>query len=230
MVYFECQKCNETIKKPKLAKHLQSCGSWYVSCIDCSKVFSWEEWEAHTSCMSEAQKYQGKLFQGKEKENKGQAKQDSWVENVGKAVADPSADIPDQIRTALQNLMGYDNIPRKQKPFGNFVKNSLKIWDQSKIDAMWNVIASANVKPAAGSSAPKVEEKKWSGWKHALDAELQAAGGSMPWKKLKTQLVKLYRDAGEGKGASDEDLGQHALAAIPEGYCCECTEVVKLAK
>jgi len=180
--------------------------------------------------MSEAQKYQGKLFQGKEKENKGQAKQDNWVENVGKAIADPDAKIPDQIRTSLQNLMGYDNIPRKQKPFGNFVKNSLKIWDQSKIDAMWAVIANANAKPASNGSSTKTEEKKWSGWKHALDAELDAAGGSMPWKKLKAQLVKRYREAGESKAASDDDLGNQALAAIPEGYCSEKSEMVQLCQ
>ena len=42
MVYFECQKCNETVKKPKLARHLQMCGSGYVSCIDCLKVSQYE--------------------------------------------------------------------------------------------------------------------------------------------------------------------------------------------
>ena len=34
--------------------------------------------------------------------------------------------------------IGFDNIPRKQKPFGNFVKNSLKIWDDKKINEIWD--------------------------------------------------------------------------------------------
>ncbi|CAK0841700.1 unnamed protein product [Prorocentrum cordatum] len=46
---------------------------------------------------------------------------------------------------------------RKQKPFGNFVKNSVKIWDEKKISEMWEVINSANKAPAnasAGATAP----------------------------------------------------------------------------
>eukprot|EP00931_Biecheleriopsis_adriatica_P028439 TRINITY_DN16952_c0_g1_i1.p1 TRINITY_DN16952_c0_g1~~TRINITY_DN16952_c0_g1_i1.p1 ORF type:complete len:260 (+),score=71.39 TRINITY_DN16952_c0_g1_i1:54-782(+) len=239
MVYFECQKCNETVKKPKLAKHLQMCGSWWVSCIDCNKVFGWDEWEAHTSCISEAQKYQGNLYNAKENQNKGQVKQDSWIENVGKAIADPASSISPQIKGLLEKLLGFDNIPRKQKPFGNFVKNSVKIWEQSKIDAMWDVIAKANVKPAAAGGAgnakpgeaPKAakdEKVAWAGWKRALDDELESSGGSLPWKQLCTELVRRYRDSGSGKGEDDAALATQALASIPESYCSKCSATVKL--
>ncbi|CAK0841703.1 unnamed protein product [Prorocentrum cordatum] len=157
MVYFECQKCNETVKKPKLARHLQVCGSGYVSCIDCSKVFAWNEWESHTSCVSEAQKYQGKLYEAKEDNKKGQVKQDAWIDNIEKKIADPASGISPQTKGLLQKLLGFNNIPRKQKPFGNFVKNSVKIWDEKKISEMWEVINSANKAPAnasAGATAP----------------------------------------------------------------------------
>jgi len=152
MVYFECQKCNETVKKPKLARHLQMCGSGYVSCIDCLKVFAWNEWESHTSCVSEAQKYQGKLYEAKEDNKKGQVKQDAWIDNIQKKIEDPASGISAQTKGLLEKLLGFNNIPRKQKPFGNFVKNSVKIWDEKKIGEMWEVISSAN-KSGANAAA-----------------------------------------------------------------------------
>lgn len=248
MVYFECQKCNETVKKPKLGKHLQMCGSHFVSCIDCSKVFRWDEWEAHTSCMSEAQKYQGNLYQAKEKENKGQVKQDTWTENIRKAIDDPNSKMDSQTKSNMQKLLGFDNIPRKPKPFANFVKNSVKVWDQSKIDAMWAVIAAATGKTPGGgaggaaASAPggdaaatatgaktaDAAENGWAGWKRALDDELKAAGGSLPWKKLCTRLVTRYRGSGKANGERGEDLDVQALACIPEGYCSEKSDIIKL--
>lgn len=246
MVYFECSRCNETVKKPKLAKHLMMCGSSTVSCIDCSKVFAWNEWESHTTCISEAQKYQGKLFQEKESTNKGKVKQDAWVENVEKLIADPSSNIAPPIRTLLQKLMGFSNIPRKQKPFGNFVKNSLKIWDDQRINQMWEVIAAANVKPAAaGAAAPQAAKasepeaepgvdsetkplkRKWVGWKRALDEELASAGGSLPWKKLQTALVKQYTESDQ-PACEESMLANLALVNIPEAYLSKSSELVTL--
>ncbi|OLP79259.1 Cell growth-regulating nucleolar protein [Symbiodinium microadriaticum] len=232
MVYFECGLCNETVKKPKLAQHLQRCGSWTVSCIDCSKVFAWDEWQSHTSCVSEAQKYQGNLFQAKESSNKGQLKQDSWVDGVRRAIEDPQTDVAPQIRSLVQKLLGFDNIPRKQKAFGNFVKNSLKVWDEAKIDAMWNVIASANSKPvdgkpsgqAATEPAKMPKAKAWPGWKRAIDEELTS--GAMPWKRLCARVVERYRESGHA-GDNDE-LELQALSSIPEDYCSSKTPDVML--
>ena len=39
-----------------------------------------------------------------------------------------------------RRLQDYSNIPRKQKPFGNFVKNSLRIWQQKDVDELWEAI------------------------------------------------------------------------------------------
>jgi hypothetical protein len=44
-------------------KHCLSClACWVLTCVDCSKDFEGEAFRAHTSCMSEAEKYQGKLY------------------------------------------------------------------------------------------------------------------------------------------------------------------------
>lgn len=246
MVYFECQKCNETVKKPKLAKHLQFCKSAFVSCIDCSKVFGWEEWEAHTSCVSEAQKYQGDLYQPKENKEKGKLKQDAWTENVEKTIADPKSTISPHLKSLLEKLLGFSNIPRKQKPFANFVKNSLKIWDDRKINEIWEVISAANAAPKqqpasapaapapattaapAGKGARPAEPRAWAGWKRALDEELASNGGELPWKRLCDALVARCREGGGANGTSEEELRCHALASIPEAYLSKEDPLVRL--
>ena len=117
--------------------------------------FSWDNWEHHTSCVSEAQKYQGNLFQAKDSSNKGQVKQDTWTDNVVQKIEDPNSGVSPGIKALLEKLLGFTNIPRKQKPFGNFVKNSLKIWDEKKINDMWSVIFVANQKPTPAAGALK---------------------------------------------------------------------------
>jgi len=247
MVVFECARCNETVKKPKLAKHLQSCRSEYVSCIDCSVRFRWDEWESHTSCVSEAQKYQGNLYQAKESANKGKVKQDTWTDNVQKAIEEAGSKISPQIKMLLEKLLGFDNIPRKQKPFTNFVKNSLKIWDERKVAEIWEVISAAGKKaelqkseaaaPAAAptivvatEAAPAKAAVRWAGWKRALDGELEVAGGALPWKRLRDTLVARYHASSEENGVPEELLRLQALAAIPEGYLSQKDELVRMTK
>ena len=59
MVYFTCDACGEQLKKPSVEKHYtQKCRDCYkLTCIDCLKDFYGEEYQAHTSCMSEDQRY-----------------------------------------------------------------------------------------------------------------------------------------------------------------------------
>jgi len=274
MVYFECQKCNESFKKPKVEQHLLRCGSGYVTCIDCNKVFAWNEFQAHTSCVSEAQKYQGKLYEGKEDSKKGQVKQDMWTDNIQKKIEDPASGMSAQLKGLMEKLMGFSNVPRKQKPFGNFVKNSVKIWDERKIGEMWEVIISANAKPAnavagstgpnganvaadakapddaaataaakpaaataaaAGAKAASAGAPAWSGWKRALDEELQSApGNELPWKRLRDALVLRYCSEcsppvvnGEN-GSGKLGLEFSALACIPEAYLSKSDGLVRL--
>ncbi|KAJ3022630.1 hypothetical protein HKX48_005692 [Thoreauomyces humboldtii] len=67
MVSFVCESCQETLKKPKLEQHTYRCQYAQFSCIDCSKTFQGTEYRAHTSCISEAEKYQGALYKGPKK-------------------------------------------------------------------------------------------------------------------------------------------------------------------
>ncbi|CAI7619623.1 unnamed protein product [Penicillium bialowiezense] len=72
MVSFSCEACGDVLTKKKLDPHRGQCHGASFTCIDCMVHFWGTEYRAHTSCMSEAQKYQGALY--KEKPTKGQKK------------------------------------------------------------------------------------------------------------------------------------------------------------
>ncbi|PVU86690.1 hypothetical protein BB559_006446 [Furculomyces boomerangus] len=66
MVSFVCSYCQETIKKPKLDFHKQRCRYASYSCIDCGVDFAGTSYRDHTSCITEDQKYMGKLYKPKD--------------------------------------------------------------------------------------------------------------------------------------------------------------------
>ena len=169
-------------------------------------------------------------------------------------------------------LSGFDNIPRKQKAFGNFaqapaalafaehipfspkqqVKNSLKVWDEAKlvtrmdlearglavlprIDAMWNVIASANSKPVDGKPSGRAGVSQFC-WPMRLlklpecqtqlrQSKRKAVEGSCVTGQAATEPAKMPK-AREGLpgGAHSRParprrkLGQAGRSRVPGGY------------
>ncbi|BGP50777.1 hypothetical protein JCM10450v2_006703 [Rhodotorula kratochvilovae] len=82
MVSFSCEVCNDTIKKPKLDQHAGRCRGAYFTCcvslasplpaltltpspragIDCNTTFEGTSYRAHTSCVSEEQRYHKSVY------------------------------------------------------------------------------------------------------------------------------------------------------------------------
>lgn len=60
MPSFVCNRCQETLKKPKLDTHVQRCRGASFSCIDCYRDFKGVEYREHFSCITEAEKYEKK--------------------------------------------------------------------------------------------------------------------------------------------------------------------------
>ncbi|KAJ6071446.1 hypothetical protein N7499_009460 [Penicillium canescens] len=79
MVSFSCEACGDILTKKKLDPHRNQCRGATFTCIDCMVHFYGTEYRSHTSCMSEAQKYQGALY--KEKPVKGQKKGPNTAKN-----------------------------------------------------------------------------------------------------------------------------------------------------
>ncbi|GES57865.1 hypothetical protein ATEIFO6365_0002080000 [Aspergillus terreus] len=70
MVSFSCEACGDVLTKKKLDPHRNQCRGASYTCIDCMVHFQGTSYRSHTSCMTEAQKYEGALY--KEKPKKGQ--------------------------------------------------------------------------------------------------------------------------------------------------------------
>ena len=60
MPSFTCDHCQETLKKAQLEKHAMKCRPPCFSCIDCYKTFRGNDYKAHTSCITEVEKYHEK--------------------------------------------------------------------------------------------------------------------------------------------------------------------------
>jgi cell growth-regulating nucleolar protein len=125
MVFFICEVCNECIKKPKVDQHINVCrNAWVFCCMDCGERFQGPAYKAHTACMTEAERYEGKFYVPKDK--KGDKKQQSWTESVLSRLE--SADSKHAgLKPYMEKLTQYDNLPRKKVKFINFAKNSLNL-------------------------------------------------------------------------------------------------------
>lgn len=103
MVSFSCEVCNDTVIKKKLDQHAQRCYGAYYTCIDCLTTFQGTAYRQHTQCISEAEKYEGALYQGKKgkgKQEKGkQGKQEKQVESKPEPKAEPKPESKPESKT-----------------------------------------------------------------------------------------------------------------------------------
>ena len=125
-MFFLCPVCGEAVKKAKVSTHRCQPSEW--SCMDCGKIFPGTSYTKHTSCISEAEKYQGHLYSGNhqgknKKETVAQIWQRTCAEVVDKAAQDAS--LAPQLQRLLPSICGLENVPRKKKKFDNFMKNQV---------------------------------------------------------------------------------------------------------
>ncbi|KAL3865334.1 hypothetical protein ACJMK2_006933 [Sinanodonta woodiana] len=140
MVVFTCNACGEPLKKNQVEKHyLTQCRRCEVlSCVDCGKDFWGDEYQKHIKCISEEEKYSGKNFVPKPNANKGEVKQEQWIQQVQVAV-EKSKSNP-KLRNTLERIQDYPNIPRKKSKFENFMKNSLNVRDSQVVSQVWDLL------------------------------------------------------------------------------------------
>ncbi|KAJ5612937.1 hypothetical protein N7510_006131, partial [Penicillium lagena] len=73
--------CGDVLTKKKLDPHRGQCRGASFTCIDCMVHFHGTEYRSHTSCMSEAQKYQGALYKEKPGKNNKKGQQNNKPES-----------------------------------------------------------------------------------------------------------------------------------------------------
>jgi hypothetical protein len=166
MVWFDCD-CGETLKKPSVPNHLAIKSCRTLICADCNKSFDRESYDSHRKCISEAQKYQKGLYQATAKQEG--AKQDRWLSSLTEIAASYSG----PLKPALNKLLSFENVPRKQKPFLAFCANSLRETG-ARAAAIWELIK------------PRV----FTTWEQELEIILKEHGGRMHWRLLRDTAVE----------------------------------------
>jgi len=164
MVYFTCGACGEQLKKPSVEKHYNRCRQCNVlTCIDCLKDFYGDEYKAHTSCMSEAQRYSKSGREGWDPNvgqgNKGERKQQEWMNNLRETL--DSKNLDHGVRKIVDIVLQHDNIPRKRPKFINFIKNIMRV-PMHDIESTWELFSQAlkpPTQPPVKKPDPVVEEK-----------------------------------------------------------------------
>jgi len=253
MVWFDCA-CGESVKKPQVAKHMLHCWQCLFTCVDCKQQFNSETYVAHTSCMSEAQRFQGKLWdpESEKKSNKGAARQESFVELVH-AAAD---NVTGPMKQHLLRLRDYNNIPRKQKPFGNFVKNSLNLRSAAEVEQLWTIVQKATAPQVSPAKSPKVDLAKSAKIPPGKSPKVLAAaspktapiaGTKRPrptddeiiQEEIRTALSiaggrlkwRKLRDQVVPKLVArgfKGDLGERVVASIPDAFCNDVDPYVRM--
>jgi len=217
MVWFDCE-CGESLKKPSVAKHLlhKRCGS--VTCVDCNTTFYGNEFESHIKCISEAQKYMGKLYQADSSKREG-AKQDDWLTSVSEALTNYQG----PLRYLVDRLQAYDNIPRKQKAFENFVANSLNLKrDPNTVTKLWQIVEPC-LKRSTGDNI-KNSPADWKSYEEETLEILKRSGGSLPWKLLQANLAKRRKSTHPNEDY--ESIRISVLANIPTEFLSDKSNLV----
>ncbi|XP_062874615.1 cell growth-regulating nucleolar protein isoform X2 [Trichomycterus rosablanca] len=141
MVFFTCNGCGESLKRAQIQKHVGMCrGARVFSCIDCGTDFQGDDYKSHMKCISEDQKYGGKNYEAKA--NKGDVKQQQWIQSIQEMLSKPG--VNGRLRSVLQQVASYDNVPRKKAKFQNWMKNSLRIYDANLQDQVWDIFSSTD--------------------------------------------------------------------------------------
>ena len=181
MVFFLCSVCGESVKKAKVSSHRCNCQDW--SCMDCGKIFPGMSYNQHTSCMSEAQKYEGHLYRGGSKSGKETVAQ-IWLRSCAEAAEKAGTDstLSSDLQRAIPSICSLENIPRKKKKFDNFMKNQADRLAPTACQAAWDYISgifSANKTAAdAKQAAAQVVSKQKSNAKAKANGKKAEGNGN----------------------------------------------------
>ncbi|KYN42115.1 Cell growth-regulating nucleolar protein [Trachymyrmex septentrionalis] len=146
MVVFTCNHCGDSLRKPKVAIHYQQkCrNSPFLTCVDCLKDFRSDEYVTHTKCITEAERYGAKDYVPKPSANKGERKQQEWM-NVVNDLLTGTVELSNLERNFLNTLSKHENIPRKKAKFLNFVRNAIgNRVNATVVESVWSKMENAH--------------------------------------------------------------------------------------
>lgn len=117
--------------------------------------FSGQEYVAHTKCITESERYGGQDYVAKPGQNKGERKQQEWI-NVVKNVIETAHNLTKEEQNILDILSRHENIPRKKAKFLNFIRSAMgNRVNMRVIDGIWARMETA-FKGAVEANKPQV--------------------------------------------------------------------------
>ena len=210
MVFFVCEGCNESLKKNKVDAHAVRCRNcWAVTCVDCSKTFEGDDYRQHTTCISEAEKYEGVCYQGNKKTSSQTVKKGATIQEKWNAAVQSATSADRHTGPILSQIQMNGHVPRKKAKFVNYMKNSLRIHDITLVNTVWAIFEEELEKyketavdpPKTDSEATsqrrpskkrKTESIKWS---KVIRKNLKAAPGrTMRLKALKKLVLNSAKE------------------------------------
>ncbi|EDW89639.1 cell growth-regulating nucleolar protein [Drosophila yakuba] len=220
MVFFTCNICGESVKKPAVEKHYQMrCrgNDKNVSCMDCLKDFYGEEYVAHTKCISEAQKYasQSQGFAAKEPRNKNAQKQESWMDIIRSILDSSEYNLTPAVRSAFQKLQSVDNVPRKKAKFENFVGNCMRM-PRNQATQVWDILEKElnKMKEAKQTELARAKAEKVAEIQRQQKAEAEEEEAP-PKKKAKVEATEDAASEDTANGiTSDFDWASHLTKIV----------------
>ncbi|XP_036407491.1 cell growth-regulating nucleolar protein [Megalops cyprinoides] len=212
MVFFTCNACGESLKKAQVEKHVNICrGCEVLSCIDCGKDFWGNDYKNHVKCISEDQKYGGKGYEAKS--NKGDVKQQQWIQRIHEAMNKPG--ISPKLKDVLNQVSSYDNVPRKKAKFQNWMKNSLKIYNTSLYDQVWDIFSEATSTGSSSTQQSAPNQPAESQAERTLSTQAQQNGSEevAPTEKKKN---KRERKEERQKKSKKKKGGENSVEEEPQ--------------
>lgn len=217
MVFFVCEGCNESLKKNKVDSHAERCNScWAVTCVDCNKTFEGDDYRTHTSCISEAEKYEGACFNGNKTSNtKAINVQEKWIAAVQSVVcSDP------KLKSFVTQIQSYDNVPRKKAKFLNFLKNSINVRNPGTAEQLWKVLEAEFAKYQVVNEpkeAPKEPEEEKMTTKKRTRVDI----ADLKWSKVIRRKLKSSPDC----SLKLKELKKAVIATFREKHADQWTDV-----
>jgi cell growth-regulating nucleolar protein len=117
-----------------------------------------DDFRAHTSCISEAERYEKSVYRGGNKKAKKNP-QEAWMELISSA----STSAPGSIRHYMEMLASLGNVPRKPKQFRNFTANSLNLRGKQAtevVDSLWNHLTMLRNEQQEAKKMEEEEQKR----------------------------------------------------------------------
>jgi hypothetical protein len=165
MVSFNCDGCGDVVKKPKLDSHSQRCHASFT-CLDCSRTFqNANAWRSHTSCITEAEKYEKSMWKG----GLANGKNDKHLRaDDGSPILAPAALTKPPLDAHIPPNVSAEPIPKRRKVNGQANGAETFPNQNGRIDTP----PTANF--SIGMEARKAVKKKEKKRQHETAAEVEA--------------------------------------------------------